>query len=266
MRAKIAINLIVALSFWTVQVKSQTFDELMGRVIYETREGGVGHLEMWFNANCYRFEIIERPSVVAEYIKEKEKDRVYSTDSVLNEAHKRAVNEVIRNNSKNPVVWYGRIETNHIMYSQTFEGKKYCISDSIRTAVWKIQDDTATIHGILCQKAEVKDRRGDSVVAWFAPSIPVSVAPWNLRGLPGLLMKITNLTRNFSMEVVELDWPSQERIALNDPCKDGIDITRQEFESMVRKKNDEVQKLAEYYQRELERKKRGEINDVKIKN
>ena len=60
---------------------------------------------------------------------------------------------------------------------------------------WQITQDTASIGGIPCQKAETIFG-GRKWNAWFAQEIPISDGPYKFCGLPGLILKITD-SRNF---------------------------------------------------------------------
>lgn len=54
--------------------------------------------------------------------------------------------------------------------------------------VWEITDSVKTILGYECQRAESL-YHGRNWEAWFAPDIPVQEGPWQLCGLPGLIME-----------------------------------------------------------------------------
>lgn len=60
---------------------------------------------------------------------------------------------------------------------------------------WVISEDTISIGGIVCQKAETNfgNRRW---IAWFAPSIPINDGPYKFNGLPGLILKVYD-TQNY---------------------------------------------------------------------
>ena len=54
--------------------------------------------------------------------------------------------------------------------------------------VWETGDSTTVILGYECQNATA-DYHGRHWTAWFTPDIPVSDGPWQLCGLPGLILE-----------------------------------------------------------------------------
>lgn len=54
--------------------------------------------------------------------------------------------------------------------------------------VWETGDSTTVILGYECQNATA-DYHGRRWTAWFTPDIPVSEGPWQLCGLPGLILE-----------------------------------------------------------------------------
>lgn len=53
---------------------------------------------------------------------------------------------------------------------------------------WELCDSTSTVLGYECALATA-DYHGRRWKAWFAPDVPVQDGPWQLAGLPGLIMK-----------------------------------------------------------------------------
>lgn len=53
---------------------------------------------------------------------------------------------------------------------------------------WKLTDESQTICGYECKKAE-GEYGGRHWTAWYAEEIPVPFGPWKLTGLPGLVMQ-----------------------------------------------------------------------------
>lgn len=58
--------------------------------------------------------------------------------------------------------------------------------------VWEMCDSTKVILNYKCQMA-VADYHGRRWTAWFAPDVPVQDGPWQLYGLPGLIMEANSV-------------------------------------------------------------------------
>lgn len=68
------------------------------------------------------------------------------------------------------------------------------IEEPITPAEWQLVGDTCTILGYHCSKAEA-DYKGRHWTAWYAEDIPIGQGPWQLGGIPGLILK-ANDSRN----------------------------------------------------------------------
>lgn len=62
------------------------------------------------------------------------------------------------------------------------EDNKYIID-------WKVSNHKQNILGFACRKA-VGKFRGRIYTVWFTSQIPISLGPWKLDGLPGLILKV----------------------------------------------------------------------------
>lgn len=69
-----------------------------------------------------------------------------------------------------------------------------------RKITWKILSDKQKIGKWDCQKAETYFA-GRKWTAWFTSSIPLQDGPYKFRGLPGLIVKATNLNETISFEL-----------------------------------------------------------------
>lgn len=68
---------------------------------------------------------------------------------------------------------------------------------------WNLMEDTMTILGYVCQKAETIFR-GRQYIAWFTSEIPLQDGPWKLYGLPGLILKVEVDGRRFVFQAIGL--------------------------------------------------------------
>lgn len=74
------------------------------------------------------------------------------------------------------------------VYTSVF-GSKYLVEEDVPTMNWEIEEDTVqTILGYECHKATTKFR-GREWIVWYADAIPMSLGPWKLNGLPGLILQ-----------------------------------------------------------------------------
>jgi GLPGLI family protein len=145
--------------------------------------------------------------------------------------------------------WYGNLRDNVVIYS-TYDNnlKVYCVRDTIDVIKWELLKDTATIRGISCQKAygTFKDAK---YTGWFAYGIPTAAAPLQFRGLPGLMIEVTNTTNGSTLSMLHLEWPvasgNTEKI---EPCSTGPLLSKQEFAVIRDKQNARAIELMEQIQ------------------
>lgn len=68
---------------------------------------------------------------------------------------------------------------------------------------WKIIEQYKTILGYKCQLATT-EYEGRKYSAWFSLDIPIPMGPYKFRGLPGLIMEISDTENIFQFTIVEL--------------------------------------------------------------
>ncbi|MGF1925984.1 MAG: GLPGLI family protein, partial [Bacteroidia bacterium] len=64
----------------------------------------------------------------------------------------------------------------------------YIIEEAAAKLNWKIAKDTLSFSGVLCQKATAT-HQGKNWIAWFSPRLAFQSGPWELNGLPGLIIE-----------------------------------------------------------------------------
>ena len=84
---------------------------------------------------------------------------------------------------------YRNLNKNKIsVYTRVF-GSKYLVEEDVPEMNWIIDEDSVqTVLGYECHKATTKFR-GREWIVWYADAIPMSLGPWKLNGLPGLILQ-----------------------------------------------------------------------------
>jgi GLPGLI family protein len=84
----------------------------------------------------------------------------------------------------------------------------YIITQALPAINWHITGDTASFGELHCQKA-ICHFKGRDYTAWFCPNIPVHVGPWELNGLPGVIVEAYDSKKEvvFKFEGVEKTVP-----------------------------------------------------------
>jgi GLPGLI family protein len=79
------------------------------------------------------------------------------------------------------------------------------VKDKARIISWELLNETKNINSFSCQKA-IGNFRGRTYIVWFTNDIPVSLGPWKLNGLPGLILEATDSLNQYQFfaEKIEL--------------------------------------------------------------
>lgn len=68
---------------------------------------------------------------------------------------------------------------------------------------WTLKEDTSTINGHLCQRADIKFG-GRTWTAWFSPEMAAySDGPYKFQGLPGLIFRVHDTKKTWDFELVD---------------------------------------------------------------
>jgi len=70
------------------------------------------------------------------------------------------------------------------------------VKDTAQIISWELLNETKNIMSFKCQKAQ-GNFRGRTYTVWFTNDIPVSLGPWKLNGLPGLILEATDSLNQF---------------------------------------------------------------------
>ncbi len=103
---------------------------------------------------------------------------------------------------------YKGFPENKITLIDLFAFDKYKYEEEMVVPKWKLKNDTLTVCGYLCKKANTRFR-GRDYEAWYAPQIPVKEGPWKFNGLPGLILKIEDREKEFSFLCTAIEIPDK---------------------------------------------------------
>lgn len=95
---------------------------------------------------------------------------------------------------------------------------------------WTPAEGDTVILGYNCMKAHASFR-GRGWTAWYAVDIPISLGPWKLSGLPGIIMKAEDDRHDFMFECIGIDASCREPIVLRN--KRMIKTTPQKIQQML---------------------------------
>jgi GLPGLI family protein len=97
---------------------------------------------------------------------------------------------------------------------------------------WIISQEKSNILGYTCQKATTSFA-GRTYEAWFTKEIPVSDGPYKFSGLPGLIVKVYDIKKDYVFELTGLSQ-TQQNHTIRLPNNLVIPTTKSEFFSASR--------------------------------
>jgi GLPGLI family protein len=154
---------------------------------------------LYFNSNESFYIRSDSGKKLTEVIKDGELDKLGSIRS----------SKVIPNNSYE--YYYINKQDNEIIFKEKVVEKTYKIKNTLESINWVLLDEKKEIADFTCQKATATFRERD-YTAWFTTEIPVDIGPWKLRGLPGLIMDVSESTGKFRFRVSKIDLNPDENI------------------------------------------------------
>jgi GLPGLI family protein len=82
-----------------------------------------------------------------------------------------------------------------VIYNDILSGFVHSYEETLNYK-WTIEDDTKTIGGYLCKKALTR-YGGRNWIAWYTLDLPINAGPYKFKGLPGLIIQITDTTNSY---------------------------------------------------------------------
>lgn len=89
----------------------------------------------------------------------------------------------------------------------------FLYEEDIPSMDWELTDSVVNVLGYECQSAKC-NFRGREWYAFYSEDIPLSEGPWKLHGLPGLIMKASDSTGEYSFECVGIKSKADRPITI----------------------------------------------------
>jgi GLPGLI family protein len=129
-------------------------------------------------------------------------------------------------------------------YTYMPRGINHCqYTESIPTQEWKLEEETITISGYQCQKATCRFR-GRNFTAWFTPEIPINNGPWKFGELPGLILKVYDMDKQYIFECTQIEnFKQKYPIKMHNP-KNFMQINRTKYRKLITDINEDYHRIA----------------------
>lgn len=95
---------------------------------------------------------------------------------------------------------------------------------------WKLGIKTDSIAGYLCRNA-FTNFRGRDYTAWYSTDIPLQYGPYKFKGLPGLIIKISDSRQS---HIFELRSMQKQKISMIQENKKTIKMSNKQLEKSIR--------------------------------
>ncbi|WP_316832235.1 GLPGLI family protein [Pedobacter aquatilis] len=138
---------------------------------------------------------------------------------------------VIRENDKKPPFVLKSPASNSLIFAQRlWIQPAILVVDTLNNFKWNIFNETKSIGGVVCTKAET-NFRGRKYTAWFKKDNALQVGPWKFGGLPGIIYEVKDSEELFTYLLTGYDFVDSFPVDLQLPAlyNDDIMISQKDF-------------------------------------
>ena len=95
------------------------------------------------------------------------------------------------------------LKQNTATYFHSIFGDHYYYEEAIPKIDWILTETKENICGYVCTKATATFR-GRKWTAWYAEGLQINCGPWKFNGLPGLILKVEDDTKEHTIEAIQI--------------------------------------------------------------
>lgn len=128
------------------------------------------------------------------------------------------------------------ISNDSLVFYDTFADNEYTYTEKLDFK-WELTDEEKFIQGYSCKKA-ITEYGGRTWIAWYTLEIPLNAGPYKFKGLPGLILEVTDLTETYAFEFYGLakrDYQNINKIYHLKSPDERIVMTRKTFNTLKSK-------------------------------
>jgi len=169
--------------------------------------------------------------------------------------------KILKEKSEDSITVYDKIYTDNFQYKESNNNIK-----------WEITSETLSINGLKCQKATAY-YAGRNYEAWFSNEIPISDGPYKFSGLPGLIIKISDLKNHYVFELIAKSDKNLSYSSLKPRRNLFITTKSIYFDRLKDYKKNIVERIAQSgftindeYKEEVKQKLKKRNNPIELKN
>jgi GLPGLI family protein len=107
-------------------------------------------------------------------------------------------------NTSSEYYFYKRRKTNSVYYTEFVNKSRFLVRDSLYSMRWKLSDESKDILGFKCNSAKTSFR-GRNYIAFYSYDIPIPEGPWKFSGLPGAILEIYSLDKEYKYSAIEIN-------------------------------------------------------------
>ena len=157
---------------------------------------------------------------IADSIKEAYKDR---------ERTQQSFNEMRSKMPMSALNFYvfKRQNSAQVSFTEKIVKDNYRYTQDIDDLNWEILPETKEVAGFVAQKAKASFS-GRDYTAWFTTEIPISEGPYKFRGLPGLILKISDNNDYYTFKLNGFKELNDE-ISIEFEPEDYLEVSRERF-------------------------------------
>jgi len=157
---------------------------------------------------------------IADSIKEAYKDR---------ERTQQSFNEMRSKMPMSALNFYifKRQNSTKVSFTEKIVKDNYRYEQNIDDFNWKILPETKEVAGFLAQKAKASFS-GRNYTAWFTTEIPISEGPYKFRGLPGLILEISDNKGYYTFKLTGFKELNDE-ISMEFNPENYLEVSREKF-------------------------------------